>query len=68
MLLGCLAGIIFIGLITAGFTSSIILLEKPIIKFPTIKSLQGKTFLLWALPLILFVFGGLLIIRKVSIK
>ena len=27
-----------------------------------------KTFLLWALPLILFVFGGLLIIRKVSIK
>ena len=27
-----------------------------------------KTFLLWALPLILFVFGGLSIIRKVSIK
>ena len=27
-----------------------------------------KTFLLWALPLILFAFGGLLIIRKVSIK
>ena len=27
-----------------------------------------KTFLLWTLPLILFVFGGLLIIRKVSIK
>ena len=42
-----LAGLIFIGLITAGFTSSVILLEKPIIKFPTYKSLQGKTFLLW---------------------
>ena len=27
-----------------------------------------KTFLLWTLPLILFVFGGLLIIRKVFIK
>ena len=30
--------------------------------------ISRKTFLLWALPLILFVFGGLLIIRKVSIK
>tara|TARA_Y100001960_G_scaffold300438_1_gene349507 strand:- start:113 stop:478 length:366 start_codon:yes stop_codon:yes gene_type:complete len=27
-----------------------------------------KTFFLWTLPLILFVFGALLIIRKVSIK
>ena len=30
--------------------------------------LNKNTFLLWLLPLILFVFGGLLIIRKVSIK
>ena len=30
--------------------------------------LNKKTFLLWAIPLILFVFGGLLIIRKASIK
>ena len=30
--------------------------------------LNQKTFLLWLIPLILFVFGGLLIIRKVSIK
>ena len=30
--------------------------------------ISKNTFLLWALPLILFVFGGLLIIRKVSIK
>ncbi len=30
--------------------------------------ISRKTFLLWTLPLILFVFGGLLIIRKVSIK
>ena len=30
--------------------------------------LNKNTFLLWVLPLILFVFGGLLIIRKVSIK
>ena len=30
--------------------------------------INKNTFLLWALPLILFVFGGLLIIRKVSIK
>ena len=30
--------------------------------------ISRKTFLLWVLPLILFVFGGLLIIRKVSIK
>ena len=27
-----------------------------------------NTFLLWVLPLILFIFGGLLIIRKVTIK
>ena len=30
--------------------------------------INKKTFLLWLIPLILFVFGGLLIIRKVSIK
>ena len=30
--------------------------------------LNQNTFLLWSIPLILFVFGGLLIIRKVSIK
>ena len=30
--------------------------------------LNKNTFLLWLLPLILFVFGGLLIIRKLSIK
>ena len=30
--------------------------------------LNQNTFLLWLLPLILFIFGGLLIIRKVSIK
>ena len=30
--------------------------------------LNQNTFLLWSKPLILFVFGGLLIIRKVSIK
>ena len=30
--------------------------------------LSKNTLLLWTLPLILFVFGGLLIIRKVSIK
>ena len=30
--------------------------------------LNKNTFLLWLLPLILFVFGGLLIVRKVSIK
>ena len=30
--------------------------------------LNQNTFLLWSLPLILFAFGGLLIIRKVSIK
>jgi len=30
--------------------------------------INKNTFLLWALPLILFVFGGLSIIRKVSIK
>ncbi len=30
--------------------------------------LNKNTFLLWVIPLILFVFGGLLIIRKVSIK
>ena len=30
--------------------------------------INKNTFLLWVLPLILFVFGGLLIIRKVSIK
>ena len=30
--------------------------------------INKKTFLLWTIPLILFVFGGLLIIRKVSIK
>ena len=30
--------------------------------------LNQNTFLLWSIPLILFVFGGLLILRKVSIK
>ena len=30
--------------------------------------LNKNTFLLWLIPLILFIFGGLLIIRKVSIK
>ena len=30
--------------------------------------LNKNTFLLWGIPLILFVFGGLLIIRKASIK
>ena len=30
--------------------------------------MSKNTFLLWVIPLILFVFGGLLIIRKVSIK
>jgi len=30
--------------------------------------INKNTFLLWLIPLILFVFGGLLIIRKVSIK
>ena len=30
--------------------------------------LNQHTFLLWSIPLILFAFGGLLIIRKVSIK
>ena len=30
--------------------------------------LNQNTFFLWLIPLILFVFGGLLIIRKVSIK
>ena len=30
--------------------------------------LNQNTFLLWSIPLILFVFGGLLIIRKVSIN
>ena len=30
--------------------------------------INKSTFLLWLLPLILFVFGGLLIIRKLSIK
>ncbi len=30
--------------------------------------MSKNTFLLWAIPLILFVFGGLLIIRKVTIK
>ena len=30
--------------------------------------LNQNTFLLWLIPLILFVFGGLLIARKVSIK
>ena len=30
--------------------------------------LNKNTFLLWTIPLILFVFGGLLIIRKVTIK
>ena len=30
--------------------------------------LNQNTFLLWSIPMILFVFGGLLIIRKVSIK
>ena len=30
--------------------------------------ISKNTILLWAIPLILFVFGGILIIRKVSIK
>ena len=30
--------------------------------------LNQNTFLLWSIPLILFAFGGVLIIRKVSIK
>ena len=30
--------------------------------------INKNTFLLWLIPLILFIFGGLLIIRKVSIK
>ena len=30
--------------------------------------LNQNTFLLWSIPLILFAFGGLLIMRKVSIK
>ncbi len=30
--------------------------------------INKNTILLWAIPLILFVFGGILIIRKVSIK
>tara|TARA_Y100000591_G_scaffold148895_1_gene127918 strand:- start:1455 stop:1652 length:198 start_codon:yes stop_codon:yes gene_type:complete len=30
--------------------------------------LNQNTFLLWIIPLILFIFGGLLIIKKVSIK
>ena len=30
--------------------------------------LNQNTFLLWSIPLILFAFGGILIIRKVSIK
>ncbi len=30
--------------------------------------INQNTFLLWSIPLILFAFGGLLIIRKVSIK
>jgi cytochrome c-type biogenesis protein CcmH len=30
--------------------------------------INNNTILLWAIPLILFVFGGILIIRKVSIK
>ena len=30
--------------------------------------LNQNTFLIWSIPLILFAFGGLLIIRKVSIK
>ena len=30
--------------------------------------LNQNTFLLWSIPLILFAFGGLLIIRKISIK
>ena len=30
--------------------------------------INKKTVLLWVLPLILFVFGGILILRKVSIK
>ena len=30
--------------------------------------LNQNTFLLWLIPLILFIFGGLLIVRKVSIK
>ena len=30
--------------------------------------LNQNTFLLWSIPLILFAFGGLLIIRKVTIK
>ena len=31
-------------------------------------NINKKTIFLWLIPLILFVFGGLLIIRKVSIK
>ena len=30
--------------------------------------ISQKTILLWVIPLILFIFGGILIIRKVSIK
>jgi len=30
--------------------------------------INKNTILLWLIPLILFVFGGLLIVRKVSIK
>ena len=30
--------------------------------------INNNTILLWVIPLILFVFGGILIIRKVSIK
>ena len=30
--------------------------------------INKNTILLWSIPLILFVFGGLLIVRKVSIK
>ena len=33
-----------------------------------IQKLNTNTILLWLIPLILFVFGGILIIRKVSIK
>tara|TARA_B100001250_G_scaffold411719_1_gene441025 strand:+ start:3926 stop:4291 length:366 start_codon:yes stop_codon:yes gene_type:complete len=51
--------------------------ENEIYKFLKIKygewivydpEINKNTFLLWLIPLILFVFGGLLIIRKVSIK
>ena len=51
--------------------------EKEIYEFLKIKygdwivydpELNKNTFLLWTIPLILFVFGGLLIIRKVTIK